>query len=312
MLVAVMLVWSSSLAYGLTIATPETMLEGPGAPLEEWSMKSATPYTVTGATTLANPVPEYHWWLGCSPTAAGMLFSYWDTYLGKDKLYDGDSSNWDKVNMDKDNPAHYDNEHNIVASWEHRQAGLAKGLSYGSWDRNGNGIVDQSDRDQWNSLADFMQTEDGGTYRSNMAQGFMDYAMWDNPDTAVSESYNATSSTLWDTDATWAAYIAEIDAGRPVHVGISGHSILGLGYWTSDGSHGTTAGENYVVNWTTWGPNNGWTDGQWGLIEFDEVYAFTTLEIGDHNPVIPEPASILLVSLGLLALVGFRRTFRKN
>ena len=115
---AALLVWSP-LAHSSTIG-PET-----------WTMYSYDPSSgpPSAATILPNPVPEYHWWDGCSPTAAGMLFAYWDTYLGKNNLYDGDSSNWDKTNMNMTNSTHYDNEHNIVASWGHYQAGQAKGYN---------------------------------------------------------------------------------------------------------------------------------------------------------------------------------------
>ena len=145
-----------------------------------------------------------------------------------------------------------------------------------------------------------MQTEDGGTYRSKMAQGFVDYAAWDNPTTAVNESYTATAVTDWS--ETWAEYTAEIDAGYPVHVGIESHSILGFGYWT--GSFGSGPVKNYVVNWTTWG---GW-NGMWGLVDFDEVYTYTTLRV--EGGAIPEPTSFaiwtLIGALGL-AVGAYRR-----
>ena len=261
-------------------------LDSPGTP-EGYNMYAANPGNVPGATTLPNDVPEYHWWNGCSPTAAGMLFAYWDTYLGREDLYAGDSSNWDMVDMDMANDAHYDNEHNIVASLGHRQAGQEQGLEYGTWDRNGNGLVD--DQASWDCLADFMLTEDGGTSRSDMAQGFVDYAAWDDPTTPTDESYDATAATVMD--PTWQQYTAEINAGYPVHVGIPGHSILGFGYCTLDGV-------DYVINWTTWGGD--W-DGMWGLVEFNEVYGFTTLRIAGRTP---EPASFaiwgLIGSMGLV------------
>jgi PEP-CTERM motif len=278
----------------LTMAWPAQAgtigLEGPLNPgTEGWTMLTidpSSPPAGMAVTLLPHAVPEYHWWNGCSPTAAGMLFAYWDTYLGRGNLYDGDSSAWDKVDMNMTNPAHYDAEHDIVATLGHYQAGQTLGLTYGSWDRNGNGILD--DQAQWDCLADFMRTADGGTSRSNMAQGFMDYAAWDNPATAVSEAYDSTAWTVWD--ESWNEYVSEIDAGYPVHVGITGHSILGLGYATD------AQGIPYVVNWTTWG--GGW-DGVYGLMPFSEVYAYTLLRVND----VPEPGTcvLLLAGLGLLA-----------
>ncbi|NLE38204.1 MAG: cadherin-like domain-containing protein, partial [Pirellulaceae bacterium] len=263
-----------------------------GWEMADWTMKYVNPASPpsgwNSATLLPYAVPEYHWWNGCSPTAAGMLFAYWETHLGKQNLYtfhDGNSAYWDRTNMNMSREADYGRNgvapsratHSIVASWEHRQAGIAKGLTYGSWDRNGNGFVDASDRAQWNCLADFMRTENGGTSRSRMAQGFIDFAAWDDPTTPVSEAYYATSSTKTSTRS-WTGYMSEINNGYPVHVGIEGHSILGVGFWTDPNGVYGAPGTQYVVNKTTWG---GGSADKYGLIEFSEVYAYTILRIGD-------------------------------
>ena len=264
------------------------------------------------AVLLDNPVPEYHFWEGCSPTAAGMMFAYWDAYLGKSNLYtfnDGNSVYWNKSRMDATIENNYGRNgvypdcgtHSIVASWEHHQAGQAQGLTYGTWDRNGNSIIDDSDRAQWNCLADFMRTKDGATNRSAMASGFEAYAAWDDPETPLSESYEANAWT--DYSKNWEEYTTEIDTDYPVHVGIPGWSIFGCGYWTDpDGVYGAP-GTQYVVNRTTLTSCNN----QYGLIEFSEVYAYTLLRIGDAN-VVPEPTAIvLLLSLGLGACSCRRR-----
>ena len=49
--------------------------------------------TNTYAGLIPTMAPEYTWWNGCSPTAAGMLFAWWDnpTGGGKTDLYDGDA-----------------------------------------------------------------------------------------------------------------------------------------------------------------------------------------------------------------------------
>ena len=62
---------------------------------------------------------EYNWWLGCSPTAAGMLFAWWDTQGGKTDLYDGDASVWDFSATNRTVQANYVGTHRMVASWEH-------------------------------------------------------------------------------------------------------------------------------------------------------------------------------------------------
>ncbi|MBN1588433.1 MAG: tandem-95 repeat protein [Pirellulales bacterium] len=276
-------------------------LEGPNEGADytmKYVNRSSLPSGWDSAVLLPYEVPEYHWWQGCSPTAAGMLFAYWDTYLGKDNLYtfyDGDSSYWDTVHMNASYENNYGRNgvypsratHSIVASWEHHQAGQALGLTYGSWDRNGNGIVDTSDREQWNSLADFMRTQDGGTSRGNMAQGFIDYAAWDDPETPTSEAYYANSWTQGNEN--WAEYTSEINNGYPVHVGIPGHSILGFGYWDDPNGVYGEPHTQYVVNMTTWASSAG----KFGLIEFSEVYAYTLLRVGDSVvPINEVPVAI--------------------
>ena len=39
-------------------------------------------------------VPTYIWWYGCSPTSGGMMVGYWDQLPGFGRLYDGDASVW--------------------------------------------------------------------------------------------------------------------------------------------------------------------------------------------------------------------------
>ncbi len=281
--------------------------------LESWSMGLIDPAVPpAGAVYLPN-VPEYHWWQGCSPTAAGMLFGFWDSQMGKSNLFtygDGDGSYWDETDMDQDNEDHYglngaiplSATHSMVASWEHRQAGVAAGLSQGTWDRNDDGTVDPGDRAAWNCLADFMRTVDGSTYRSDMAQGFLDFVLWDSTQTAASESYNATAWTEWESTGrlTFSDYRAEIDAGYPVHVGISGHSILGLGYYYENDLP-------YVINWTTWGGS--WDD-KWGSISWGEVYAVTFLRIGNPIASVPEPCTLGLLGVALIGVYSSRKLGR--
>ncbi len=289
--------WEGPMDTGSEGADWEMEYVDPAHPPAGWNTAVLVPYNDVDLRYSA-PDFEYHWWLGCSPTAAGMLFAYWDTRLDLDKstLYtfgDGNSAYWDDSHMNENYQSNYGRNgvyptaatHSIVASWEHKQAGVAKGISHGSWDRNGNDVVDQSDRDDWNCLADFMKTEGGGTYRGNMAQGFIDYAAWNDPETPLNESYSARSWTDWSEN--WNEYKAEIDAHYPLHTGISGHSILGVGYWTDpEGEYGEP-GEHYVVNMTTWGGSNN----KYGLVKFDAVYAYTYLHVEEaavppnHEPV---------------------------
>lgn len=253
----------------------------------------------TSGWMLVDPLPpEYTWWNGCSPTAAGMLFAWWDDPNGggMTNLYDGDATVWDKANMNDENEAHYVKTHAMVASWEHKEAGKDLSLTYGSWKNH-----------TANSIADFLQTSNGGTYRSKMAQGFIDFAIWDDPDTLINESYdNVDAWTMYNwTGFSPDVYRQAIDNNQPVHLGISGtygHSVLGVGYDANDPI------DNYIC-WTTWG---GWSLTKWrwdGIsVPYDmAVYGATFLEISEP---IPEPATILLLSLSLFGLVCLRKKIK--
>ena len=94
---------------------------------------------------------------------------------------------------------------------------------------------------------------------------------------------------------TFEQYMAEIDAGRPVMIQVEGHSMYGYGYVADSNTvllHDTwTLGEHSMA----WG---GSYDGmqQWGVVVLTPV---------------PEPATICLLSLGVLSLI-LRRSSRRE
>jgi hypothetical protein len=200
-----------------------------------------------------------------------MLFGYWQEH------------GYDSLPMDHRNlPATYPNTtadpndyldaRGIVASWAHKQAGMSPhpALTYGSWEYH-----------VPNSIADFIHTRDGSTSRSTIAHGLQTFGAWDNPSTTTRiESHNFTATTNY-TSSGWgfAGYAAEIDAGRPVHLGLTatslGHSVLGIGY------DGGTGDKQQIVVLTTWhqGPqvwdwSNSTGTNPYQLV----VYAGTTLQ----------------------------------
>ncbi|HLA86093.1 MAG TPA: dockerin type I domain-containing protein, partial [Thermoguttaceae bacterium] len=146
------------------------------------------------------------------------------------------------------NPADYADARGVIASWEHKQAGINLGLTYGSFTNHAP-----------NSLADFLLTNNGDTKRENMAHGFEAFGSWDDPRTFAIESQRFTTQTVKVADGwSYADYCAEIDAGRPVHLGwrspLYGHSVLGVGY-------NNTGGKENVVLQTTW--HGGLQEWQW-------------------------------------------------
>ncbi|HUU10533.1 MAG TPA: PEP-CTERM sorting domain-containing protein [Phycisphaerae bacterium] len=74
---------------GAAYSLPAT---GPG----DFGVATITPdalWPVYGVNPLAG-VPEYVWWYGCSPTAGGMMVGYWDGMPGRGNLYPGDAGAW--------------------------------------------------------------------------------------------------------------------------------------------------------------------------------------------------------------------------
>ena len=180
-------------------------------------------------------VPEYFWYYGCSPTAGGMLIGWWDAQPGCGYLIGDDINPYD-----------------YIASVEHIVAGKEQGYTYGTY-MNSTSYPDHMNNPS--CIADFMYTNDGGTARGWIGAGMVGFAAWDDPDTIDNESYKATATTYY-TAYGWgfADYKAEIDAGRPVHLGITNHSVLAYGYWDN-------GGDDYgYICYTTWG---GWGERLW-------------------------------------------------
>ncbi len=169
---------------------------------------------VLGANPLAN-VPEYDWYNGCSPTSGGMLMGYWHG-RGYTKLLPAVTSPGVQGT----------NVNNAIASPEHIQAGHVLGFTYGSYQNHNP-----------NCIADFMKTEDGGTYTNNIPGGLRDWANYAGvaTKTAYHEPVSIDHGSFDYTD-----FVAEINADRPMLLNLLtyapgfndwvGHSVVGYGY----------------------------------------------------------------------------------
>jgi hypothetical protein len=103
---------------------------------------------------------------------------------------------------------------------------------------------------------------------------------------------------------TFADYMAEINAGRPVMIQVEGHSMFGYGYndvnltiylhdtWSA-GMHSMTWGGSY-----------------YGMYQYG-VACFTPTTGGGGAPV-PEPCTLLLLGSGLMGLASFRNKMRAS
>jgi len=256
---------------------------------------------------------NYAWWYGCSPTAAGMMIGYYDRngYAGSDysNLVPGGVAEANSFG----NPGALVNS--IIASPGHIADFYKTPPGYG-----GSGDDNLPPSHTFDSLADFMGSSQDSVGNSN---GSTTFYYWTNgaPFTAadavaggvkdndgmygIGEYLNyrgydydslytqAIYSTSMPLGFTYAQYMAEIDAGRPVLIQIKGHSMLGYGY---DDETSTLV---YVYD--TWAPN-GQNPGvmtwggayssmpQWGVV------------VMELNGVVPEPITLTcgLISLGCI------------
>ena len=268
---------------------------------------------------------NYDWWYGCSPTSAGMLMGYYDRngYAGNsyNNLVPGGLA---ETNTFGAGPYL---ANSIIASSGH----IADFYAGGYEAENDDLPVSHS----FDCLADFMGTSqdsegnsNGGTtwwyygdnspvYESDVASwlvspddydtsgmyGIGEYLEYAGYDAAVLyNQYIYGYGTGPPAGFTLDQYKAEIDAGRPVLIHVEGHTMTGYGY-----VDGTTT----INVYDTWGPNDGQNPGTmtWGGsypygVSSLEHYGVTVLEI------IPEPASVLLLLLGLSLLVSRKRRTR--
>lgn len=279
--------------------------------------------------------PNYDWWYGCSPTSAGMLMGYYDIHgyggLQYTNLIPGGVAELSTFG----NPSAIAND--AIASNGHI-ADFWTGYGNSGDDPLASG---RTRPDDFDSLADFMGTSQDnlgvGPNGSNITNSDGSTTFWYYADGAVTPytvlapwadtsgmygiyeyidycGYGVASLFNQYIDAlgltygfTYADYMLEIDAGRPVLIHTANHTMLGYGY---------DAASNLVYVYDTWDDSDGggpYFDGQnpgfftWGgsYGGADHV-AVTVLQLS--GGVIPEPASILVWSLfGCIGIVGYRR-----
>ena len=243
---------------------------------------------VQASPTVLDGVPSYTWTNGCSPTAAGQLFGYWDN-LGYDSLFDA-AGNDEFLTA---------NVHDLIASPEH----IA--------DYWGTDAAPPHHTD--NCIADFMGTSrdplsNGGTYLSNIDDGIVAYADFRGYDDWTADP------AYYGGDLTWSTFTAEIDAGRPLMLtvdctgdGTIDHSITGIGY-EDRGENGlwyacfNTWHEDETVNWYQWRE----VSDQWAWGVYNAI--LVTPGLAD---AVPAPGALLLGIAGV-AVVGVAGRLRRT
>lgn len=263
------------------VAQDRGLLDQPVFPKNPTPVLRVRAVTQEGVSRTLPGVPEYLWWNGCSPTAAGMVIGWWDAQAGCADLFAGSAATWwgagDGTTGTK----------RMVASKEHIAAGKALGLTYGSYE---NHVA--------NCLADFILTRNGGTYRSYIGPGLVSYCSWLDPSNPAKGSYLATAITRRTTDGwDYAQFCAEIDAGRPVHLGLVngsgiGHSVTAIGYDNTNGK------QNYLclTTWGGWGlrswPWAGEAESGYRFVVYAGSYLTVTPKVTNHPPTAPTTLSI--------------------
>ncbi|MGW8255866.1 MAG: PEP-CTERM sorting domain-containing protein [Thermoguttaceae bacterium] len=268
-----------------------------------------------GAPVLLNNTGNYDWWHGCSPTSAGMVMGYYDRNGYQSQAYDNLVPGG-VAEANTFGPGPY-LVNSIIASAGH----IADFYS------GGNNASNDDNPPPWHSfdcLADFMGTSqdsvgnangwtmfyywlngkpwtpaDDITYGVQDKDGmygigeYVNYAGYDYKTLYTQLIYSETAPYGF----TYAQYMAEIDAGRPVMIQIEGHSMYGYGY---------DAANSLVYVYDTWNPN-----GQNpGVMTWGGTYAGMDhwgVEVLELAPV-PEPSTLaMLAGLGVMFAVGYRR-----
>lgn len=289
--------------------------------------------TVSESAVVLNEVPTSTWTYGCSPTAAGMIFGYYDRN-GYPNMYTGPANDGVAPLTD------LGSQTSLIASENGFDGGTTNGhvddywVSYGSkgpdpWE------TDNLTEHTWDSVADFMGTNqwkwdfvgadgdkdfnfDGSTalwmYSSSGAKlyNYVPPASRGLPQTALSYglrlfaesrgyqvlvNYTQKIDTLYAEGFSFNDYMAEIDSGFPVMLQLVGHSMVGIGYDEAD---------QIVYLHDTW--DNGVHSMTWGgsYAGMNQM-AVTIVHLDGAVSSIPEPATIAILSLGSLTLLVKRR-----
>lgn len=216
------------------------------------------PNPTQGVNILSN-VPAFDWCYGCSPTSAGMIMGYYDR-LNYTKMYTG-PANGGVCPMD--NSVWGSGECPIVASHMGIDGRNNRGHVDDYWIASGNCSNDPYITGGWaqhsppDCTADFMGTSqtawgecDGYTvFCFNGGNKVYDWTGWEparrdgthgmrlyaeSKGYTVVENYNQGITTGTSGGFTFADFMAEIDAGRPVLIQLTGHTMVGYGYDSSN------------------------------------------------------------------------------
>ena len=245
--------------------------------------------SVQAQEVVLTDVPTYYWWRGCSPTAGMMALGYWDAY-GYGNLIAG-SNNWTT------NEAGIKN---AIASTGHI-------VDYALYD----GVRDDDEAVYPSPYADMSEVNPTGAHPNDCLADFMGTSRsalglryggtWPAqifyPDTwfqnvgAGLKNYAASRGHSFDVNhdgwlgwtPSWAAFVGEVQFGRPVVLNVDatapdgrtgGHSVVAIGYKTVGGInyYGFRSTWECDGNAIRWEPFQGSSiPGDWGIYSMERV-----------------------------------------
>ena len=234
------------------------VINGPPTPpdgYERTTVELPGPNSVTASNMLT--VPAYDWSYGCSATSAAMISAYYDRN-GYPDMYTGPTNG---SVMPLDNSTWGAGECPLSASHNGIDGRAIKGHVDDYWIAYLN-----TDPDPWignwaehtppDCTGDFMRTNQSTYGNTDGSTSFVYYTngaptpcsdlegfgidddggcghkyFYESRGYTVVEQYNQYVDTQGEADGfTYAQYMAEIDAGRPVMIHVTGHTMVGIGY----------------------------------------------------------------------------------
>jgi YD repeat-containing protein len=234
------------------------VIKVPGSPPRDYRMTAAS---ITTTSVMLDNVPAYTWSYGCSPTAASMIAGYYDHH-GYPNMYAGPTNGgivpftngiWGIA----EHSGEIRNQCPLSATRNGLDGRTTRGHVDDYWVANGSSAEDPYITNGWTQhvygecTGDFMKTSqsafgnmDGstsiyngsggtrytGTHSDDGGYGFelfansRGYTLQTRYNQYI-KGYNGNTSGY-----TFDQYVAEINAGRPVMIHLTGHSVVGVGY----------------------------------------------------------------------------------